>query len=161
ADVVAVAAGSSHSVALKADGSVWTWGNNLAGQLGDGTTIERHTPTRVTRIADVVTIAANGFGPAGAHTVVLRADGTVWAWGENRNGELGDGTTIERHTPVQVLGLTGVASIATGVDHTLAIKTDGTVWAWGDNINGQLGDGTFTDRHAPVQVQGLSGVIAV
>ena len=90
------------------------------------------------------------------HTVALKEDGTVWAWGNNANGQLGDGTTTERHTPVQVSGLSNIIAIAAGSDHTIALKQDGTVWGWGSNSHGQLGDGTTTDRHTPVQVSGLS-----
>ncbi|MGC2423221.1 MAG: hypothetical protein WA666_02575, partial [Nitrospirota bacterium] len=89
------------------------------------------------------------------------SDMTVWAWGDNEYGELGDGTTTQRNTPVQVGGLTGVTAVAGGYDHTIALKSDGTVWAWGWNAHGQLGDGTTTDRYTPVQVNGLTGVIAI
>jgi len=95
------------------------------------------------------------------HSLALKSDGTVWAWGYNYNGELGDGTRTIRQTPVQVLNLTNVKAVAGGYNHNLAIKNDGTVWAWGANHYGQLGDGTTTDRNTPVQVSGLTGVIAV
>ncbi len=97
----------------------------------------------------------------GGHELALKNDGTVWAWGDNNLGQLGDGTTTNRYTPVQVLGLSGVTAIAAGYGHSLALKNDGTVWAWGYNSNGQLGDGTTTNRYTPVQVTGLSGVTAI
>ncbi len=97
----------------------------------------------------------------GWHTLGLKSDGTVWAWGNNGSGRLGDGTTTDRHTPVQVNGLSGVTAIAGGWHYTIAMKSDGTVWAWGYNDYGQLGDGTTTERHTPVQVSGLSGVVAI
>jgi len=84
-----------------------------------------------------VAIAGGGF-----HSLALRSDGTVWAWGENDTGELGDGSATNRATPVQVSGLTGVAAIAAGTHHSLALKSDGTVRAWGYNFYGQLGDGS-------------------
>jgi alpha-tubulin suppressor-like RCC1 family protein len=84
--------------------------------------------------------------------VAVKSDGTVWAWGRNQWGELGDGTTTSRSTPVQVAGLTAVVAVAAGQSHTLALRSDGTVWAWGGNGGGQLGDGTTLDRHTPVQV---------
>ena len=98
---------------------------------------------------------------ADVHSLALKSDGTVWAWGYNNYGQLGDGTTTDRHTPVSVSGLTGVTAIAGGYGHSLALKSDGTVWAWGYNSYGQLGDGTTTDRHTPVDVSGLSGVTAI
>ena len=80
-----------------------------------------------------------------------------WAWGNNYYGQLGDGTTTNRNTPVQVSGLTGITAISAGDFNTVALKNDGTVWAWGHNYSGQLGDGTTTDRYTPVQVSGLTG----
>ena len=95
------------------------------------------------------------------HSLTLKNDGTVWAWGRNDFGELGNGTTTSRYTPVQVKGLTNVVAIAAGYDHSLALRSDGTVWAWGLNGNGQLGDGTTTNRTTPVQVKGLTNVVAI
>ncbi len=93
--------------------------------------------------------------------MALKSDGTVWAWGDNEFGQLGDGTTIVSIIPVQIPGLNGVIALAAGRNHTVALKSDGTVWAWGFNAYGQLGDGTTTDRHTPVQVSGLSGVTSL
>jgi alpha-tubulin suppressor-like RCC1 family protein len=156
--VTAIAGGENHSLALKSDGTVWAWGENGIGELGDGTITERHTPVQVgvPPLSKVVAIAA-GQG----HNLALKDDGTVWAWGLNFSGQLGDGTTTDRHTPVQVQNLSGVTAIAGGDNHSLAVKSDSTVWAWGQNNNGQLGDGTTTERHTPVQVQNLSGVKAI
>lgn len=95
------------------------------------------------------------------HSVAVKSNGTVWAWGTNDHGELGDGSTAARSGPVQVAGLTGVSAAAAGRYHSAAVKSDGTVWAWGLNDNGQLGDGTTTNRAAPVKVSGLSGVTDV
>jgi len=86
------------------------------------------------------------------HTIVLKNDGTVWAWGSNSQGQLGDGTTLDRSTPVQVSTITNVTAISAGLADSIALKNLGTVWAWGNNKNGQLGDGTTTDRYTPVQV---------
>ena len=95
------------------------------------------------------------------HTLFQKSDGTAWAWGNNASGQLGDGSTTDRSSPVQVSGLTGVMAVAAGGAHSLALKTDGTVWAWGSNAAGQVGDGTTANRLTPVQVSGLTGVTAV
>ena len=95
------------------------------------------------------------------HTLALKSDGTVWAWGSNSYGQLGDNTTVTRYTPVQTQNLSGITAISTGFQHSLALKSDSTVWAWGCNLIGRLGDNTTTDRHTPVQVQNLSGITAI
>jgi MYXO-CTERM domain-containing protein len=155
-DVVAVAAGGLHTVALKSNGTVWAWGYNGQGQLGDNSTGTRLLPVQVSGLSGVIAVAAGG-----AHTVALKSDGTVRAWGNNDSGQLGDNTIADRHTPVQVSGLSGVIAVAAGGAHTVALKSDGTVWAWGFNYYGQLGDNTTIDRRTPLQVGGLGGVIAV
>lgn len=171
-DVVAIAAGGAsvsgspwqvagHALALKENGEVWAWGRNNNGQLGDGSTTDRATPVKVLNISDVVAIAAGGsaidYANFGGHSLALRRDGTVWAWGLNNHGQLGDGTATNQTTPVQVVGLTDVVAIAAGRFHSLARKKDGTIWAWGYNAYGQLGDGTTTDRLTPTQVSGIDG----
>jgi alpha-tubulin suppressor-like RCC1 family protein len=95
------------------------------------------------------------------HSVAVTQSGSVWSWGSNYYGQLGDGTTTDRAEPVQVPGLTGIVSVAAGGDHTLALKSDGSVWSWGDNPCGELGDGTCQRRTSPVKVAGLTSVIAV
>lgn len=150
----AIAAGGyAHSLALKSDGSVWAWGYNNAGQLGDGTTTQRLSPVQVSGLSGGVAVAAGT-----SHSLTLKADGTVWGWGSNVYGQLGDGTTINRTLPVQVSGLSGVVAIAAGDSFSMAVKADGTVWTWGSNWSGQLGDGTTTQRLSPVKVVGLTGV---
>ena len=89
------------------------------------------------------------------------SDGTVWAWGKNDNGQLGDGTTEGKSVPVQIESLSGVIALAAGSYHSLALKGDGSVWAWGNNAHGQLGDGTTEGKSVPVQIESLSGVIAL
>ncbi|MGW5424141.1 hypothetical protein [Streptomyces sp. NPDC003943] len=158
-DVDAVEAGAGHAVALRDDGTVWTWGDNRYGQLGDGTTTARTTPVEVSSLTDVTAIAAGDN-----HTLALTRYGYVWAWGRNNAGQLGDGTTADRSSPVRVMclpnpefGCTGwlntVTHIAAGGEHSLAANTFGTISAWGNNTNGQLGDGTTYSSPAPVQAQ--------
>jgi alpha-tubulin suppressor-like RCC1 family protein len=151
-----VAGGSMHSVALKTDGTVWTWGYNNNGQLGNGSFSASSTPVQVTDLSQVTAIAAGTY-----HTVALKNDGTVWTWGYNSSGQLGNGSTTARNRPVQVNGLPNIAAIAAGTDHTVALGYDGTVWTWGDNSAGQLGTGNTTDSGIPVQVAGLSGITAI
>jgi alpha-tubulin suppressor-like RCC1 family protein len=166
--VVAVAAGTTHSLALRADGSVVAWGDDVWGQLGDGgTNTARSTPVAVSGLgagSGVVAVAAGGF-----HSLALRADGSVLAWGEDGSGQLGDGGThTNQPTPVAVSGLgagSGVVAVAGGTRHSLAIRSDGSVLAWGYNFYGQLGDGGApVNRTVPVAVSGLgagSGVVDV
>jgi len=101
------------------------------------------------------------FAAGDSHNLVVKSDGTVWSWGHNYAGQLGNGRMTARRTPGQVLNLAGVVAVAAGQGHSLAVKSDGTLWAWGDNTVGQLGDGTTVLRSTPVQVSGLTGVVAV
>jgi alpha-tubulin suppressor-like RCC1 family protein len=133
------------------------WGDNHLGQLGDGDRISLRTPRILPGPVDGVVQVAGG----GAHGVELRSDGTVWTWGVNSSGQLGDRTRTNRLLPVRVPGLTQVVQVAAGDRDTLAVRSDGTVWAWGDNAGGQLGDGTRTRRLAPVRVRGLTNVVRV
>lgn len=155
--VSAVAAGQSHTLALRTDGTVWAWGANGYGQLGDGSTFESTTPVPVSNLTNVTALAAGEF-----HSLALLSDGTVWSWGNSNSGQLGIGELGEKHAPVQVPGLTNVKAIAAGRQHSIALKTDGTVWAWGYNGAGQVGDGSqVINKLSPVQVVGLSGVVAI
>lgn len=147
----AVAAGNAHSVLLRADGTVWCWGANTYGQLGNGSTEASHTPRRVETLSGVVAVAAGAN-----HSLALKEDGTVWAWGRNNQGQLGNNSNINSSVPLQVGTdgnyLTQVTAIAAGVGHSAALKEDGTVWCWGANLSGQLGEGTTTPSRIPVQV---------
>lgn len=147
-NVIAIAAGQNFSYALKSDGSVWAWGDNSWGQLGISGGI---TPTQVVGINNVIAIG-NSFN----HAIALRSDSTVWTWGANYSGQLGQGNTTNSPTPAQVPGLTGVAAIGgTMGNFCIAIKADGTVWSWGDNTWGSVGNGSTTNALSPVPVQGL------
>ncbi|MGD9728673.1 MAG: RCC1 domain-containing protein [Gammaproteobacteria bacterium] len=158
--VIAIAAGYSHSLALKSDGTVWAWGYNGQGQLGDDSSTDRSTPVQVSNLTGVVAIGAGGDANGG-HSMALKVDGTVWAWGYNGQGQLGDDTSTNRDTPVQASNLTGVIAIAAGGRHSLAVKNNGSAWAWGYNGEGQLGDDSTTNRDVPVQVSSLTGVTAI
>jgi alpha-tubulin suppressor-like RCC1 family protein len=150
------------------------WGLNTFGQLGDNTTTDAESPTAPSASATWKQISGGGY-----HTIALHDDGTVWAWGDNKEGQFGNGTTCDpvkdtncgSAKPVQVSGLSGVTQVAAGMYHSLALKSDGTVWAWGFNGLGQIGNGTTTDPtncpkqpncgNVPVQVSGISGVTHV
>ncbi len=223
---------NNSAVALRTDGTVYTWGNNFFGQLGDGTDSSRASPFRVTSLSNVRSVMYGGIenwailddgtvytwkgptptkvasltgvvaiapgdggsggyrsailktdgsvcagfsctpvaglpkivavsGTFGSHTLALAADGKVWAWGQNYSGQLGDGTTTNRTSPVQVTGLGSVAAISAGRELSLAVKRDGTVWVWGSNISGQLGTTSLQLASTPLQVPGLSSVVAI
>jgi alpha-tubulin suppressor-like RCC1 family protein len=142
-----ISAGGSHSLAIKVDGTLWTWGDNTGGLLGEGTTITRNNPTQIGNDTSWLKISA-GI----SYSVAIKTDGTLWTWGYNASGQLGDGTTTNKTVPTQVGTATNWQSIAAGFDHTLAIKTDGTLWAWGNNNVGQLGDGTTILKNVPIQI---------
>jgi hypothetical protein len=140
-----------------ADITLWAWGFNNNGQLGDGTLTDHASPVQaVVGLTGIKAVAAGQF-----FTLALKEDGTVWSWGDNSYGQLGDGTMTDSLVPVQVVGLTGVTAIACGSEHALALKSDGTVWAWGTNYCGALGDNTEVDSAVPVQAYGISDVTAI
>lgn len=153
-DFTSVADGNGFVIALRSDGTVWGWGINNSGQLGDGTTTERSRPVRTIGLTDVTAIATRGF-----FSLALKSDGTVWIWGPG--GGLGSTLPVIRTTPVQLTGITNVTKLAAGGGHALMLKSDKTVWAVGGNSRGQLGDGSTTDRPFPVPVNGLSSVAAI
>jgi len=157
--VIAVAAGDSHSCAIVPKGGVRCWGENQYGQLGDGTTLRRLTPVDVHGLDSSVTALALG----GRQSCALIAAGEVKCWGGNIFGQLGDGTTRRRLTPVDVTGLTGgVTAIAAGDAHTCALMRTGGMKCWGYNDWAQLGDGTSVNRLRPVDVSGMGkGVTAI
>ncbi len=134
--ITAVAGGGYHSLALQSNGTVWSWGFDGNGQLGDdAATVSKSTPVTVATITNITAIAAGRY-----FSLALKSDGTVWSWGNDVAGQLGDDAAIaNKSTPVQVATLTNITAIATGVAHALARKNDGTVWCWGDNGFCELG----------------------
>ena len=162
--IASIAAGYQHAAAVRKDGTIWAWGDNGAGQLGDGSVKAVSAPVQVLGpggkgfLTDVIDIAAGA-----RHTLALCEDGTVWAWGSNSAGQLGDGTLRDSLTPVQVKGtggqgvLAGVRAVAANVAYSAALMADGTVRAWGNNAFGQIGDGSRKDSAVPVLVKGVGG----
>jgi uncharacterized repeat protein (TIGR03803 family) len=144
---LSVTAGGFHTAAVRSDGTLWTWGYNNNGQIGDGTTTQRNAPVQIGTAANWVKVTAGYY-----FTVGLRADGTLWAWGYNSDGQMGNGSTAVQYVPVQVGSASDWADVVCGSYHVLALKSSGALWAWGHNLYGQIGDGTTTTRTAPVQV---------
>lgn len=152
--VQAIGMGGGHSCALTIAGAVKCWGTNANGQLGDGSTTNRSVPVNVIGLSGGV----KAIGVGGSHTCAVTTAGAVKCWGTNFNGQLGDGSTIHRPTPVDVVGLgSGVQTISAGGAGTCVVTDTGAAKCWGWNAHGQLGDGTTTSRMLPVDVSGLSG----
>lgn len=147
--VAKVAAGSIHTVALKTDGTLWSWGySSTYGQVGDGTYTNRIVPTKIGSATNWSAVSAGVD-----YTVAVRTDGTLWAWGRNDFGQLGAGTTTSNSSPTQIGTGTTWSSVSAGNYHVLALKTDGTLWGWGAKDSGALGDGTTSGtRTTPVQI---------
>lgn len=180
ANVISLWGGARSSIALRSDGTVWTWGANdcgllgsgICGKLGDGTQISRSIPIQVHGPGNSGYLTNVNAIMAGEHeNYALRSDGTVWSWGGNFAGQLGNGTYTNTTSPVQVSGLVSVTALGGRGYHTLAIRSDGTVWAWGWNEYGELGHDTsgshcpyglaLTCSNVPVQVIGVSNPLTV
>lgn len=158
-NVVSIAGGDQHSIALKSDGTVWAWGNDGWGQLGNGRYARSLTPIQVPGLTNMTAVASGSL-----HNVAVKADGTVWAWGFNYYGQVGNGTSGSNVlSPVQVKGLTGVTAVAAGEFTSFALKSDRTVWAWGYDGQGELGNGSSDENaHAtPTKVRNLSTAVAI
>jgi alpha-tubulin suppressor-like RCC1 family protein len=142
-----VSGGNIHTVAIKTDGTLWTWGNGTNGRLGNNATTIRSTP---------VTTFAGGtdwkqVSAGRQHNAAIKTDGTLWVWGAGTNGSLGTDDTTQRNTPVTTFaGGTNWKQVGSANQHTAAIKTDGTLWTWGRGDDGRLGNNDTTDRSTPV-----------
>ena len=151
-----VALGGVHSCAVLTGGAIKCWGENNAGQLGDGTTTSDGWAVDVSGITTATSIALGA-----SHSCALLTGGTIKCWGDNGFGELGDGTATQRTTPVDVSGISTATSIALGTGHSCALLTGGAIKCWGLNGYGQLGDGTTTQRATPVDVSGITTATSI
>ena len=143
-------AGNYHSAAVRTNGTLWAWGNNGRGQLGDNTIVHKSSPVSVVGgFTDWCQASVGRY-----HSVAVRTNGTIWAWGNNACGELGDNTIVNKSSPISVVGgFTDWCQVSAGRCHSAAIRTNGTIWAWGRNY-GVLGDNTIVHRSSPVSVVG-------
>jgi alpha-tubulin suppressor-like RCC1 family protein len=157
-----VAAGISFSLALRSNGEVWAWGDNTFGELGDGTFVSRATPKRANTVYGITQIAAGG-----SHGMALRSPalgGSVWTWGDNFFGVLGNGSTVQwSANPVLVdRRVTNIAAISAGRTHDMALGSDGTIWTWGSNLYGELGIGQASSASFPTPFHlALTGVTQI
>jgi alpha-tubulin suppressor-like RCC1 family protein len=136
------------SGAIKTDGTLWVWGTNYSGSLGVNDTTNRNTPTQEWTSSTNWKQVISGY----RYMAAIKTDGTLWAWGDNGDGQLGDNTNIERSTPKQIGTATNWRQIACGRQHTLGVKTDGTLWTWGSNYQGILGHNDTVSRSTPTQL---------
>jgi alpha-tubulin suppressor-like RCC1 family protein len=146
-----VSAGFESSIAIRQNGTLWAWGCNVSGQLGDNTTVSKSSPVSVVGgFTDWCTVSiGDGF------TLAVRTSGTAWAWGDNGQGRLGDNTSVSKSSPVSVVGgFTDWCQISAGTAHSLGVRQNGTAWAWGSGANGRLGDNTAVSKSSPVSVVG-------
>ncbi len=153
-----------HNVSIHSDGTLYSWGNNTSGQLGDNSETQRTTPVPVYTSGVLNGKSITDVSAGWYHSVALDSDGKLYAWGDNTNGQLGDNSTTSSSVPVTVntsgvLNGKTITAIAAGVDHTLALDSDGKVYAWGDNTSGQLGDGSNSESEIPVAVS-TSGILS-
>lgn len=144
-----VSAENNHVGAIKTDGTLWTWGVNNAGQLGDNTTVSKNTPTQIGMAMNWQSISVGS-----EFIVAIKTDGTLWTWGSNESGQLGDGTTVNKAIPTQVGTATNWAFVAAGEEHVIAKKTDGTLWNWGTiAIHFDANDNLIVDASSTTPIQ--------
>jgi alpha-tubulin suppressor-like RCC1 family protein len=143
-----ISVSNTHSLAIKTDGTLWAWGSNSYGELGDGTSVSNRTiPTQIGNATNWLSISAGD----GYYSIALKTDGTLWAWGRNNYGQLGDGTNINKNIPIQIGTENNWSKIATGNSFTIAIKSNGSLWTWGNNSY-TLGNGTTQTSSIPINI---------
>lgn len=157
APIQQLSAGGEHTCVLDQAGTIWCWGRNSDGALGNGGWDDTSTPSALIL---GVGIEAIFLATGKLHSCAVASDGAVYCWGDNRGGQLGDGSLAAQSEPVQVSGLTGAVAVAAGRAHTCALTAGGEVWCWGSNDAGQLGDGTDSCKLIPVRLP-LSGIVEV
>ena len=146
---IQIAAGFHHSLALDEEGNLWTWGSNSSGQLGDGTNKNSNVPIKITNSKGTKFVYITASSD---HTLAIDENGSIWAWGCNDGGQLGNGTMQESHIPVQLITSTQFTQVSTSYLHSLAIDKDGNLWAWGNNGYGKFGNGTKNDSMTPIKI---------
>jgi len=145
-----VSTGTWVTAAVKADGTLWLWGGNFYGNLGDNTRTDKSSPVQTVAFGN--NWKQVSIGHVSLDTAAIKTDGTLWTWGRNSNGQLGNNTTVDRSSPVQTVAFgTNWKQVECGYNCTLSIKTDGTLWCWGQNAYGKLGNNTTTNCSSPVQ----------
>jgi alpha-tubulin suppressor-like RCC1 family protein len=170
--VSAIMGGEVHNVAIKSDGTVWTWGANAFGQLGNGTTNDSWTPVQTGLDAVPPLTSVTKLGGRPYFTLAVKSDGTIWAWGMNRYGQMGNGTVNPLSVPqvtVPVLvsnswaggAINSPRQVTCGYQFGAALTTNGTVWTWGGGTHGELGQGTPTSNSVPAQVPGLTNIVSI
>ena len=127
-----ISAGYSHMLAIAGNGTLWAWGKNTHGELGDGTNVNKNLPVQIGSDTNWKEVST-GMAGIYAHTLAVKTDGTLWAWGSNNNGQLGDGTMVDKNYPVQIGSDTDWKTITAGFNHSFAIKNNGTLWGWGNS----------------------------
>jgi alpha-tubulin suppressor-like RCC1 family protein len=151
-----ISSGGLHTVAIRSDGLLFAWGRNTEGQLGVSDTVHRSSPVQIS----TNTTSWNSVGAGVSHTIAIRGDGTLWTWGGNKYGQLGDSTTVNRSAPTQIGGLTTWTTSVAGGNHSSAINSTGQLFLWGNNNSGQLAQNyVLNSKSSPVQVRATNNLV--
>lgn len=151
-----ISAGDEFCIALKTDGTLWAWGDNTYGQLGDNSAIDKNAPVQIGTQTDWIQISAGTD-----HVLALKSNGTLWAWGRNNVGQFGTASPLSSLVPIQIGTDTNWNQIFAAREHSIALKTDSTYWVWGANSNGQFGNGTTTSSATPTAITGFNNPIQI